>query len=812
MEIQVIIRWLNQLVTSYFEKGPENRVFLFFDPSGDFSEIIDHLKGDFEILKGDGSLLEIKYKIEIENPEGKFVLYLPFANKPENLSYLREYLYTGKVFSDTLYIFLKKQGVDFPTEKKKISEIKKILPSLALKSIGAGEDYWDNAFDSSGDELALPDFSDRLFDFIKNPTETFESLISENKMDVFRKKIKNVYGFESETAEPELYRYQFFAQLCFTEAYIILGEPEDYPFQSYVCEKSKVEKSLRLIKDIRHQTLCKEIYYDLSSQLERNNNLGNYAREYALNPDIETFKVFDLEAIKTLDKLAEKCETKQKFLQLFSENSELIRRKSEGFWGKQSDIREWIVLVTLDELMKLIEKFTSEIQNIDDEEELIWKYCDSYFEIDRLYRKYITDASELDDSLENVYDWIEKFYLEYLDQINSRFSEKIFAKEKWKFSSVSFQGDFLRKLDLKDEDKKVGIIVVDGLRYEIGKEIVDKFSSSFDINISPMYAQIPTDTVIGMAAMLSPENCELDCDSTGIKVTSNGTSLNNKDERLKYLKSKVKKIDIFNLDEFNNRQASEIKKIKNPVILFLEGPDKLLEAGGFNYLHLVSRNLSSITKAIKKLFKADFSEIHILSDHGFLTFNDPKGNFKIEDKPGFTKDSRRFACGEHINNDYLVKFEISGLEKSGKMLYFPRSIYYFRKDSFLHGGISIHEAIIPHIEIKNKGGVVEKLEIQVEMEKGISNRIFQVKIKPKWAGLETKPRTVEILAYHENKLISNKPAIEIESKEESVNVRILPDKEIEKGEKIRVMILDQETGEILNETELETLIYFEADF
>jgi hypothetical protein len=185
----MIDKWLNEIVESYFQGGPENRVFLFFDSSGDYSEIIDHLTGNFRILKTDDGLLKIKYQIECEYPENKFVVYLPFPKDSREISYLKEYIYTGRVFSDSLYMFLKNKRVNFPTERIKISEIKKILPRLALESIGKSDDYWNDIFESSGSQLILPDFREKLMHFFESPDKTHQLLKSENKIVAFQKKM-----------------------------------------------------------------------------------------------------------------------------------------------------------------------------------------------------------------------------------------------------------------------------------------------------------------------------------------------------------------------------------------------------------------------------------------------------------------------------------------------------------------------------------------------------------------------------------------------------------------------------------------------
>lgn len=802
----MIIQWLREAIESYFQGGPENRVFLFFDPPCDYSRIIDHLSGNFEVLKKDDGLLKIKYQIESDAPEKKFVVYLPFSKDSKDISYLKEYLYTGKVFSDTLYAFLKNKKVKFPSDKAKIAEIKKNLPQLALDSIGKGEEYWDNIFGTIT-ELILPDFREKLLQFFEYPTETYQLLKSENKTDAFVKKMALEYGFKNNIEVPNNYRNNFFSQLCFTEVYHILKKPASFPFKECISDEDKIDNNIKLIKEIRSHNRYQKIYYDLIFQIEKKFDIKTFAKSHSMNPDIETFKIFDLEALRELNDQAQKCEKKKDFIALISKNAELISKKSVGFWGKEGDIREWSQLSTLCSMMKLIEDFNQEIQNINDEQNLIKRYCEKYFEIDQLYRKYITDSNEIEDTLEDIYEWVEKFYIEYLDKLNSLFSEKIFNKGKWELDGFFFQGDFFKKLDLKN-NPKTGIIIVDGLRYELGKEIYHRISNEFNVNIKPVYAQIPTDTVVGMASLLSPEKYEFDCDTSGILISSNGVPLNNKPQRINYLKSKIEKITDFNIKDFNDKTLKEIQIIKNPILIFSDYPDKLLESGGINYLQFISQSLNAITKGIKKLLKAGFKEVHIISDHGFLTFKDPDFNFKIEEKPGFIRDSRRFACGENIAAGNLVQFNIPNMKKG---LYFPRSIYYFKHDSFLHGGISIQETIIPYIRITNKKETVKKVDIQVEMEKGVSNRIFEIKLKPKRTEIEMNSRTIDIAAFYKEELISSRPAIEIDSKEESVMVRILPTKNIPQGGKIKIIIKDQETKETLFEKEVDALVPFEPD-
>ena len=134
---KTIESWLREEIESYFS-NPGNKLFLFFDPDRSYEKIVEHIpEGNFTILKYENNPLKIKYEIEYAEPEAKWVLYLPLSEKSEELSYLKCYTFCGYKFTQSLYAFLKNRGV-MPSysDRKKIAEIKKILPQLAVESVG----------------------------------------------------------------------------------------------------------------------------------------------------------------------------------------------------------------------------------------------------------------------------------------------------------------------------------------------------------------------------------------------------------------------------------------------------------------------------------------------------------------------------------------------------------------------------------------------------------------------------------------------------------------------------------------------------
>lgn len=165
---------------------------------------------------------------------------------------------------------------------------------------------------------------------------------------------------------------------------------------------------------------------------------------------------------------------------------------------------------------------------------------------------------------------------------------------------------------------------------------------------------------------------------------------------------------------------------------------------------------------------------------------------------------KRFLIGENITNLNLVRFDIKGLKD--KSAYFLRGIHYFKSDTFYHGGISLHEAIIPYLTVKSKIGEPTKVNVNLEIKEGIYNKIFKVMLKPDYKKIaDIRPRTVEVACIRDGEIISNKPAVMVEYKEEWVRLKLIDTKYLSKGSKIKIIAQDQETLEILSEIDAEII-------
>lgn len=802
----MIIKWLKEEIESYFKESTDNRIFLWLDPTHEYEKLLSHISGDFTILKYEKNPLKIRYDIEYSEPQKKWVIYLPISEHSEKISYLKNYIFTSKIFQKTLYKFLQQHGIKFPKDTS-VHEIKKNLPKLAVDSIGKDYDFWKNRLFKPGEDIILPDYEQKLFNCIEAPEKTHHLLKEDNTIDIFIKKTEATFGFKKDVSNIKSWLFNFIAHLCIAEIYLKTNKPADFPLRNLLPTEDKLKQCATFIEKVRDSQRYGELYKDITSQIEQkySSSLRNFAAVHVFETECETFKCTDLIAIEKLNQSIADIDTKDGFIQFVLGKKEFIRKKSKNFWSRERDIYVWNQLATICSLVEHIEQLHKELSSIKNECSLVMEYCNNYYIIDKLYREYRENLQYEEENIEKFIPWVEKLYIEYLDKINSKFTEYISKKDSWILEGVSYQGDFLNKFE-KKQTGKCAIFMVDALRYDIGKGLEKCLKSEYNTTLEPMYAQIPTTTPIGMSFLLSPQKIELTFDDSNISVINeDNQDLSNKEKRKRYLLSKLKNFDTIELKELIGMGSKSIKKINKSLIVFSRDLDTMGEIGGIETLRFFTSLLQDIVKGITKLLKSNFSEVHIVTDHGFLSFQDNENKFKIHlNKSDFIVTTRRFAIGENVTPSNLLRLPITGLKN--KFAYFPGGIHYFKSDTFYHGGISLQETIIPYLVVRSKTDEPTKIDVKLGIESGIFNRIFDVTIKPVYEKLGQKPRTVEVLCLREQEIISNKPATMVEEKEEVIRLRLTNTKYLKKGEKIKIVAQDQETQEVLSEIEVEIMI------
>jgi uncharacterized protein (TIGR02687 family) len=374
----------------------------------------------------------------------------------------------------------------------------------------------------------------------------------------------------------------------------------------------------------------------------------------------------------------------------------------------------------------------------------IQRYCNVWFRIDQLYRKFIyhvrmsgqtTLLSSLIDQIENLYS------NNYLLRVNNRWQNHVDGTDKWDIPPIPLQKRFFDRWvqPFLNKDNKVYVIISDALRYEIGDELIGliRQEDRYEANLKPALAMLPSYTQLGMAALLPNKDLEIVDNETGTILvdgqSSQGTINRNKILSLGMQKSSTC-IKADELMALNKEDSRALVRDNDVVFVYHNRIDSIgdKKESEERVFEAVEETLQDILKLIKKLTAANASNLLVVSDHGFIY-----QNRAIEESDYTTADAdgdlilyrdRRFVLGKGLKViSGLRKFTSAELSLSGDVeVQIPKSINRLRlKGSgsrFVHGGASLQEVVIPVIQI-NKKRQSDLALVEVDILRGSSSII-----------------------------------------------------------------------------------------
>lgn len=792
----MLLEKLEEELNEKLNLSKKNYPFIFFfDKNRDFQVLIENLK-NFKVFSNDNSLIELKYRLIKYNDDLPVVIYLSF-DENEDLLYLMDYLVCSVKYHNTLYRFMQSIGIQFPKNKKKRNKILKLLPSLIREHYKKPLSFWNKEFGTP----VIKDFDKKLKNILINPEEL--NKFDSDKREIFISEINKKFGFEFH--KDSNWDLDFIMLLCVIEMYDDTQDG-DYPLlQKLPPTEVKINNCLELIKEIRDSIELKEKYKEACFKIEKEFDLKSFIHKNYDN--INTLLLSEKLIIKLIDNKIESSSNEIEFIENILSYKKLIKKKKSNFWVREGEILAWNYLLKLLDFLNLINDFnsTSEFN--------ISQYIEKYYKIDQFYRIQ-KEFEWFEEGLENISIWIEKIYLKFLDKINTKFN-RLFEDKSF-FQEFDIQADYLDGII----DKNSAILMIDALRYELGKELQNKLEKELkQIEIKPLIALRPSITNIGFSSLIANNIIyEINDKKELIIKTADGANLSIKQKRIELIKQKYKKCECINIDDFLNiKSKEEIENLKanDNLILFSNDIDEMGESKGQRWIKFFSHLLNDIIRTIRKLIRIGITNIHILTDHGFLSFYDKDNNFKQKEiKEEYVIKKKRFLISKKSDIRNYIREDLVNFNDF--YIYYPRSIYYFKKDSFFHGGISIQELLLPYIHIRVEDKKI-KLRPQIIIQKmdGIYNKLFPILIHStiKSTGIDplVRSRKIKVWGEYEGNIITNIPIIDTIPGLNKVMLRIVKSN-ISKEALVSIIVQDDITEEILYKIKVEIKKDFMVDF
>jgi hypothetical protein len=401
------------------------------------------------------------------------------------------------------------------------------------------------------------------------------------------------------------------------------------------------------------------------------------------------------------------------------------RNHADGYWGKRAEDKvRWGHLAKLASAASLLlQQARTEVLWRSPADAVDW-FTHQGWEADQQGEVLFRDDADMPGGLVGVLARIRKAYLRHLDATNSAFSE-LLSHASVDALALPFGGQVIKDLVANATTKEpVAVVVLDACRFDLGQrlaELLNRGEPTRRAEVLAARAPIPSITALGMPLCLPGIADQLHMDVQGKKwrVTADGFDgdLTEAEQRREWMKSTFKlkdKAARLTVTEIANASSLEwlsAKTLGRLVFIFgdeLDDHDCVLKPFGFD------PTLERYATVIRKLRSAGYSQVVVVTDHGFYHW-EPAADEKEMSKPEgeILIESRRAISGHGLAHKSALKFKAT---KSELDVCLPRSVNCFKtygSIGFFHGGATLQELVTPVVIARwpkkaRKSGVVLK--------------------------------------------------------------------------------------------------------
>lgn len=446
---------------------------------------------------------------------------------------------------------------------------------------------------------------------------------------------------------------------------------------------------------------------------------------------------------------------------------DILHKRLKMHWAKRNERIQRLLSVLLDAVD--LTKYKMFVKQYDTREPLYVQYTSELYLIDQAYRRFMTGYMQLENKemLENLAEqltnWYENKYLLKIAQ------ETNYLLETAEVGKLPKQAKFYKEVVqpiLDKESTRVFVIISDAVRYEVGAELASRLNSRSNgvASISPLVANMPTYTQLGMASLLPHKVLTITENGT---VLADGQPTNGLANRIKILQAAHPEAIAYRLTDlldWSRATAEENLKGKRLVYLYHD----VIDAAGDSAKSerdtytAAERAIKELLLAVDRLSKWQAKRIFITADHGFL-YQYPKieNDIKVVSVKGEIIDSnRRFAVGHDLLIDdgaVNVPDSFTTLESVEKVI--AKGVNRFIGGGglqFVHGGATPQEAIVPLIDYRRTSQAIP-VDISVAMPKRVITgfRIQVPMYQEKSISQEYMARAIRAAFYLNGERISN---------------------------------------------------------
>lgn len=442
----------------------------------------------------------------------------------------------------------------------------------------------------------------------------------------------------------------------------------------------------------------------------------------------------------------------------------IVERHRHSVWtGKGESQAQWGLVESVLRLVEVCDDAERQLaDNARSLDMLVDHYAGSLCDIDRRQREFEQAAADMlshDDAMGAVIDLGRTRYGRLIQKVQPLFTRHLEATG-WPPPGKLANADVFDRLVqplLVERGRKVALVMVDALRYELGVALHAQLAETEQADLLAACAQLPTVTPVGMASLLPDAGgaLRLERDGSGFAVAIDGMRLGSVVQRMEVLKARYG-------DRFAEMRLSRFIAPKETVpdtvellVLRSDEIDSHLESNPESTLGLIHKTLNSIRRAVNKLRAAKFNDVVIATDHGFfLNGHAEAGDVCAKPTGTWINIHQRSLLGEGAgdSNNFALAAEKAGIRGDFPRLAGPRSMApYQRGMTYFHGGASLQEAVVPVLTVRlrqAKQPELTKASVVLSYKNGakrITTRLPVVEVAVESADMFSLGSDVEIL-------------------------------------------------------------------
>lgn len=703
-----------EIIKMFGQKEASGRKVIFwYDPPANFKE--DITSDSYEcckVLYCDKNEFAIKKTIEHDDPTSDYLIYIPSEKPADYENWLLDILmYSEEYYADTVALTMRRMNLTNTDLRRVIEWHSKFFDAESrTKKL--------SNYVTVNDDMKPSEFRMAIMCvLVKSASRSIESVLTELVFDdsEARKYTElKKYGFEEYLWDEicKYYNYEgdqrietLIKKFMFTALLEQKAEFDTLPsfYDQYKIDGPGQMDAKFFVDKIKMDRRYEDLQQSIAADLKIEGLL--VSRDVTCMQTADIFECIDTDIIK---KIAESLVNGSLDYNTFER---VISDRLNSMWYEKHQA-EYAILGSV---MAFFKKLDTPISTGMLATEYVQNYAESYYLVDTYYRRICANYNKLENpitELEELMRMVEVTYQsKFLDPLGKAFSDALKEQGNWEFPGLKMSRNFYHEVQNKNY-KKCFVIISDGFRYEIGRELYEKIKIDSVLNgneeIKYAISPLPSETRFGMAALLPHRIIEY----ANKLVTVDSLSTVDTDARDAVLKSKKESYAAIRYEKINKMSRQDLRNYmadKSLVYIYHNVMDDTGEHNESKVFDVAQTAVDEILTLIRKLYNnLQISNFYVTADHGFLyRRNDVEesqkyGNIVSLHEPDTSK-RYIFTDNKNLEIPYTLEFALEDIGSGEFKVIAPYGYDLFKTQGgglqYVHGGASLQEIVVPIVHI-----------------------------------------------------------------------------------------------------------------